>query len=1002
MATALQLPSPDHGPSINDIPSMGYPQQQSSSELYSRRLTLTDLDLKDTRYPTLNGASNSMSPSTSTGRPFSDRFEDGPMTDMPRRSWVDYPQQTSSYMSSGWIADKLTEEPMEQRHIQQHSSQSQQEIRQSPVPSQLQTPSQMRSYNTLPPGSASPYGFNGQEERISRMPSNDGGSAERRVESNPVVNQHTVDMGQRSSQVDQYCDSPVSMQQGSPSFNPASMAIPISPTPRAYAQQPTFINPSSNNPKYIPQQVPKEEICVECAMRDQDMADVDVTSPGIWERESDAMYDDLCRREQEEEASGISHSDSSGRPRAKGDPLSESNLKYWLSINPKEPSSRLQTLDQYVRSQRGLLEAEALAHARAMRESRILDDRMRDAYSQLRRSAYELGSSAQATDDSGGIRIKAPQAPHSPAMPSHLATNGHNREMTLLQNGMIVEHVDIQKEEREERERRRKEERREKSRARKSSRSSRSGADVTSVYSLQYPPQPTDSGFFSGIRPDSRYSQSVNVRPNSVFTTGGERPQTLLRAQSQASFSDMQSIMSAGTSPRRSRFFGFKNLSSSWRSQESFAPSGSMVDMHVALQREQQYLQSLPNAVDIGSNAPTLRMDDTWRQSGVPPQPDSHKEGGESRPTKKAKGFKKIWKIVTGSSSKSDAHGSSRCASGSADRTDDDQPLAPPPPLSYLVNHQGSGLSSRRLMPSPTSSRPSGADNSNEIPKPSGLNHEYDDHMPSSDSQLPESDSRGRTTRSSSRTLSSLNGPVTPATTPSLRPASAALRRDKSLPPLPGESSVEFPNHPMPDSRPQTLFTYDPRGFPMSGADTLAPPQAGFRISETRRQSFGGVASGPHPAIRSLPARGPFARDQVNVPPFLAEEKYSEFGVSRNSIGQWARAQYSQPSLQIPVETTTKKRKSKFGLSSLFGKKSQGVIPTEALDYTGYRTSNSDSRFDGMPGGHSGYASPLSGHSSTMPRMSVASHRNLDLVDQDRDFVAYRYPSADQQVQVLR
>ena len=68
-------------------------------------------------------------------------------------------------------------------------------------------------------------------------------------------------------------------------------------------------------------------------MRDQDMADVDVTSPGVWERESDVLYEDLCRREAEEEASGHhSSSDHQSRPRAKGGKLTEENLKFWLSI----------------------------------------------------------------------------------------------------------------------------------------------------------------------------------------------------------------------------------------------------------------------------------------------------------------------------------------------------------------------------------------------------------------------------------------------------------------------------------------------------------------------------------------------------------------------------------------------------------------------------------------------------------------------------------------------
>ena len=238
--------------------------------------------------------------------------------------------------------------------------------------------------------------------------------------------------------------------------------------------------------------------------------------------------------------------------------------------NPKEPAARQQTLDQYVKSQRALLEAEAAAHSRAMRESRLIDDRMRDAYAQLRKSAYELGTSAQPTDDDEGVRIRAPRSMSASLVPN----NSHIREATLLENGMIVEHVDVKKEEKE----RKREGKRERSRARKSSRSSRAGADVTSVYSLNTPVH-NDSGFFSGMRSESRYSQSIPQRPTSIMTGGSDLPPTLLRAQSQASFSDLQSIGSSATSPRRSRFFGFKNLSTGFRSQDSLAPSGSMIDM---------------------------------------------------------------------------------------------------------------------------------------------------------------------------------------------------------------------------------------------------------------------------------------------------------------------------------------------------------------------------------------------------------------------------------------
>ena len=67
-------------------------------------------------------------------------------------------------------------------------------------------------------------------------------------------------------------------------------------------------------------------------MRDQDMADVVVVGPGIWDRESDILFEELLRREEEEEASGISASDCSSRPRARGGRLTEQNLKLWATM----------------------------------------------------------------------------------------------------------------------------------------------------------------------------------------------------------------------------------------------------------------------------------------------------------------------------------------------------------------------------------------------------------------------------------------------------------------------------------------------------------------------------------------------------------------------------------------------------------------------------------------------------------------------------------------------
>lgn len=186
---------------------------------------------------------------------------------------------------------------------------------------------------------------------------------------------------------------------------------------------------------------------------------------------------------------------------------------------------------------------------------------MRDAYSQLRRSAYELGVTT--SSDDRGVRIKTTRSSAVPLPQSA----GHSREVTVLENGMVVEHVDVRKEEREERQQRRREEKR--ARARKSSRGS--AVDVTSMYSTMSPLH-TDSG----LPPFP--SRSSTSRPMSVLTA----PMDSRGLQSNASVEAL-SMISAGTSPnRRTRFFGSRNLSPGLRSSDSLAPSGfsgSMVDM---------------------------------------------------------------------------------------------------------------------------------------------------------------------------------------------------------------------------------------------------------------------------------------------------------------------------------------------------------------------------------------------------------------------------------------
>lgn len=125
--------------------------------------------------------------------------------------------------------------------------------------------------------------------------------------------------------------SPIMPLSASPAYNP-----PISPNHRAYPQHPTYITPpTAPNPVntiYSPTPlVHQEEVCVECAMRDQEMADIDVSSPTAWERDSDVAFNECLQREVAEEAAGVVNIDPT-RPKIRGDRLTEQNVEVWLTM----------------------------------------------------------------------------------------------------------------------------------------------------------------------------------------------------------------------------------------------------------------------------------------------------------------------------------------------------------------------------------------------------------------------------------------------------------------------------------------------------------------------------------------------------------------------------------------------------------------------------------------------------------------------------------------------
>ena len=151
----------------------------------------------------------------------------------------------------------------------------------------------------------------------------------------------------------------------SPINAPSPIPMPLSSNPRAVPQSPRYVNAPLNgtqNPIYAKPHIPREEVCLECAMRDQDMADVDVTSPGVWERDSDVDYNDLVRSEEEAISNDVPLPED--RPRSTGDLLTETHLKLWLTmvrafpipidcrnltiiIHPKEPTGVVFTAHEF-------------------------------------------------------------------------------------------------------------------------------------------------------------------------------------------------------------------------------------------------------------------------------------------------------------------------------------------------------------------------------------------------------------------------------------------------------------------------------------------------------------------------------------------------------------------------------------------------------------------------------------------------------------------------------
>lgn len=383
----------------------------------------------------------------------------------------------------------------------------------------------------------------------------------------------------------------------------------------------------------------------------------------------------------------------------------------------------------------------------------------------------------------------------------------------------------------------------------------------------------------------------------------------------------------------------------------------------------------------------------------------STEQQGSLNKSKKNKGFGKILRIFTGGKRSDKSSQKGREEGSLPRRSEDDAPLAPPPPLSYLVDRNSGDRTSRHVsnaVPNSGSVNRSSYPASSILQTPVSSRQSWLDRDPMLDARvsvvmeneplrnihpvLSEPDLRRKWPNTDASSVPSQRSSAQSIAT--IRPIST-MSIHKSLPPLPAEAldaEITVIGGVLPTSDHQRrlssiIAAIDPEGLPT--------PQPSFRNAEVRRQSFSGITSKPDFSFRRT----------APLPSQSLTTKYDEFGASRRSLGPLEDLRGHSRGASSP--TSTKRRKSKFGLSSLFGRFSLAAQESKTAPSVAYifPSDSVDDRQEMWPNDN---LQPDS-RRSFAPRLSVASRKAIEeLVDQDPEFVAYRYPSVGQSLEFLR
>ncbi|KNZ51257.1 hypothetical protein VP01_401g1 [Puccinia sorghi] len=349
-------------------------------------------------------------------------------------------------------------------------------------------------------------------------------------------------------------------------------------------------------------QPPPAEVCLECMMRDRDMIGIDVVGPGVWARESDADFEEAMRAQADmddqhsdpdssahqnpstqttdelventpAETGTLNKSRSRKKPLGKGQALTAPALKAWTQMNPPASSHRWRTLQLYLREQRHFLELERKA-------KRSIDLENEQTEELIRNNADSFAQSPSIRPSLLSPRSDAPflQNTHQGQL------NHRMSSATLLSNGMVLETLDVSKDDKEA--------------AKYRANDNKLGLSSSSprIYSMSSSAALNSIG--QSPRSEPMNLNSLNLPPDSLNSGLTPLPSPTANRQSLAPSSRPPSPHRFSVASRKSAGFAEslrpfstwgRNRRSASNSVLSLAPSGSMIDMHVGLSQDRHH-----------------------------------------------------------------------------------------------------------------------------------------------------------------------------------------------------------------------------------------------------------------------------------------------------------------------------------------------------------------------------------------------------------------------------